>query len=265
MVHRRDLVAELGCSCCCCVCVNCPQLAELFASVLWCELPLLASALSLLTEAKIKYMKRKTKRRQEGKVCKTNKCLQMTACDTTFCTGAVTPAEGHKDCVQLLLRRAAVVSTDFERTAAHRAAECGDKETLLAVLNAGCPVDAEDSEKMTPLLYAATRGHTDCMQLLLQRGADPNRRSKSGLDAANYAALRSAEALRVVLASLVQLPKLDDLFADCYLTMRPISDPVSLALACGCRMESTICWLEESRDEEDTVHAFVDCCWLCVL
>ena len=160
----------------------------------------------------------------------------------------VAAERGHRDCVQLLLQRGANAraSTYFGRTVAHCAAECGDKETLLAVLDAGCPVDAEDDEGMTPLLFAAKGGHEDCMELLLQRGANPGHRLE-GLegepDVINFAAKSSAGALRVVLASLVQLPFLEHLFDDCY---QSGSDPISLALACGCHAWMPECWMESS-------------------
>ena len=146
---------------------------------------------------------------------------------------------GNRGCVELLLQRGADVrtSTYFKHTVAHCAAECGDKDTLLAVLDAGCPVDTvEDREEMTPLLCAARRGNADCMELLLQRGADPNRRSKDRFTAASYAAECSTYALRVALAAVIDLPRLHELFTLHYLTKGRDSDVTSLALACGCRL-----------------------------
>lgn len=43
------------------------------------------------------------------------------------------------------------------------------------LLKAGCDVDMEDSQMMTPLGYAATTGQTATMQKLLDSGADANR------------------------------------------------------------------------------------------
>ena len=39
-------------------------------------------------------------------------------------------------------------------------------------------------------MYAADHGHVDCLQLLLERGADVNKRATDGGTAAHYAALR---------------------------------------------------------------------------
>ena len=54
------------------------------------------------------------------------------------------------------------------RTAAHHAAMRGDKEALLALLDARCEIDAADSSNMTPLMYAAREGHVECVRLLVQ-------------------------------------------------------------------------------------------------
>ena len=43
---------------------------------------------------------------------------------------------------------------------------------LLALLDAGCEVDTADCSGYTPLMRAVLSGHTDCVQLLLQRGAN---------------------------------------------------------------------------------------------
>ena len=49
-----------------------------------------------------------------------------------------------------------------------RAAENGDEESLKALLlNPKCDALAKDEENWTALMYAACRGHTSCVQLLL--------------------------------------------------------------------------------------------------
>ena len=86
------------------------------------------------------------------------------------------------------------------RTAAHRAAMRGDKETLLALLDAGCEIDAADSCYMTPLMYAAGEGHTECVRLLAQRGANVNERGLAATTAAHHATCRGRkEALQALL------------------------------------------------------------------
>ena len=111
---------------------------------------------------------------------------------------------------------------------------------------------------MTPLLFAAKGGHEDCIELLLQRGADPNRCREGEPDAAKYAAKSSAGALRVVLASLVELPILEDLFYYFDLTLRPSSDSISLALASGCWMVSALSYIK-SRIGLAPLPVVIDC------
>jgi hypothetical protein len=51
-------------------------------------------------------------------------------------------------------------------------------ETLVGLC--GSEVDVADNNGSTPLFYAVTLGHTDCANLLLSFGADPNKRDKKG-------------------------------------------------------------------------------------
>ena len=39
--------------------------------------------------------------------------------------------------------------------AAHTYARCGEKDSLRALLDAGCDIDAKDNWEMTPLMLAA--------------------------------------------------------------------------------------------------------------
>ena len=99
----------------------------------------------------------------------------------------------------------------FGATAAQEAARQGDKKTLHAALDAGCGIDSEDFVGMTPLMYAANNDHMDCLQLLLQRGANVQKRFVNKLTneeptAAHFAALQGhLGALRVLLAAGVDL------------------------------------------------------------
>ena len=54
-------------------------------------------------------------------------------------------------------------------------------------------MDATDSFSMTPLMYAAGNGHTECVRLLVQRGADVYKRGDEGGTAAHYAAWKGYE------------------------------------------------------------------------
>ena len=147
---------------------------------------------------------------------------------------------GHTECVRLLLEHGADVNkpSASRSTAAHYAAERGHKETLLALLDdVGCDVDARGSWGMTPLMWAAQEGHTECTQLLLERGADISSLDDDELTATHYAIVCGhLEVLRLLLASAV-----DPLYPMFHLRnscdMSKWGDSVSFALACGCHLE----------------------------
>lgn len=106
----------------------------------------------------------------------------------------------------------------------------GRTETLSAVLDAGCGVDAPAIQDVTPFMCAALRNHTDCMQLLLEHGADIWKRSKANNSAANYAAQRgNLAALRWLFAADVDLQLLDEGLP----TLESYVNCMSFALACG--------------------------------
>lgn len=56
-----------------------------------------------------------------------------------------------------------------------------------ALLDAGASVDATDEHGVTPLMRAAGRGGAEVVKLLIQRGANPNAKSKNGTTAADFA------------------------------------------------------------------------------
>lgn len=147
--------------------------------------------------------------------------------------------EGHIGCLKLLLQCNADVqmrSTE-EKTVAHYAANNGHTEALLAVLDAGCEVDTGDYVNVTPLMLAA-EANTDCLRLLLQRGADVRKRSNDGRTAAHYAALKgNLEALQALFAADVDLLSLYNgmSVADCAAAVSEV-DSLSFALACGCSL-----------------------------
>ena len=48
----------------------------------------------------------------------------------------------------------------------------------------GADVNEEDEDGDTPLFYAAYSLHTDALNFLLEKGADPHKRNKSGMASA---------------------------------------------------------------------------------
>ena len=86
------------------------------------------------------------------------------------------------------------------------AATRGDTDTLRALLDAECDtshVDEKDWAGKVPLMYAAQGGHTECVQLLLQRGANVNMRSASRSTAAHYAAEHGHKETLLALLNLL--------------------------------------------------------------
>jgi hypothetical protein len=74
-----------------------------------------------------------------------------------------------------------------------------DPAAVIVLLNLGWPVDHPDSNGRTPLMAAAVNGYVAMARLLLQRGADPNRRAPGGsvLDFARRGG--SAEVIELLL------------------------------------------------------------------
>ena len=72
----------------------------------------------------------------------------------------------------------------------HIAAETGDIQTVLRLLNAGIDVEATDEMGYSPLRLAAASGHTEIVTMLLEHGADANAADESEF----YTALMGASA-----------------------------------------------------------------------
>ena len=73
--------------------------------------------------------------------------------------------------------------------ALHRAAKAGDLDGLKTALEAGVDVDARDDQGWTALMYAANKGYTLLVQLLLQDRAEVDIRAPDGATALFIAVL----------------------------------------------------------------------------
>lgn len=70
-----------------------------------------------------------------------------------------------------------------------------DAKAVIKLIRRGCPVNVADDDGYTPLHWAAEYGHRALVQTLLQKGADPNARTRSGWNAMD---LSKAEGHREV-------------------------------------------------------------------
>ena len=82
------------------------------------------------------------------------------------------------------------------------AAELGDLERLLSLLNTGVDVNAREVFGMTALMLAASEGHTAFVNALLAAGAAVNLADKGGWIPLHYATLRGCAAcVRILIAA----------------------------------------------------------------
>ena len=83
------------------------------------------------------------------------------------------------------------------------AARAGDLQAAMNILASGIDVNAENSDKLVPIVYAAANGHVELVKLLIRHGADPDAASsESGSTALHLAAqLDQAESVDVLLES----------------------------------------------------------------
>lgn len=74
-----------------------------------------------------------------------------------------------------------VAPADSSSTGAHRYAFVGDRSKLANYVQAHpASVDALDRKGYTPLFYACHRGNVECVELLVQNGADVSYISPNG-------------------------------------------------------------------------------------
>jgi uncharacterized protein len=107
--------------------------------------------------------------------------------------------KGDLDGLQALLARGAKVDQPGW-SALHYAATGPEPKIVQLLLDRGAAVDAASPNETTPLMMAAQYGAEESVNLLLARGADPERRNQKNLRAADFAQLAGREALAKRLA-----------------------------------------------------------------
>ena len=94
--------------------------------------------------------------------------------------------KGHKELVRKLIARDAhVAKTGW--TPLHYAATAGHLEIMEILLEEHAFVDAESPNKSTPLMMAAKYGSLEAVKLLLENGAVPTLRNELGMTAIDFA------------------------------------------------------------------------------
>jgi uncharacterized protein len=97
------------------------------------------------------------------------------------------------------------------RTALTLAAERGEFETVMMLLEDGTGVDESDGCGWTALMKAAAGGHLAMLEALLARGADPEHRDGAGYTALMVAVVNAREATgRALLEAGVRVDAVDD-------------------------------------------------------
>lgn len=93
---------------------------------------------------------------------------------------------GHTDLVKKLIERGADVNKTGW-TPLHYAATSGHVEIINLLLEHHAYIDAESPNGTTPLMMAANYGTIDAVKLLLDAGADPMLRNQLGMTAIDFA------------------------------------------------------------------------------
>lgn len=94
--------------------------------------------------------------------------------------------KGEKEIVRKLVARDADVNKTGW-TPLHYAATGGHLEIIQLLLDENAYIDAESPNKSTPLMMAAKYGSVAAVKLLLEAGADPRLRNELGLSAIDFA------------------------------------------------------------------------------
>lgn len=105
-------------------------------------------------------------------------------------------------------------SDPYKSTALHLAAENGNAEMVTLLLNLGAEVDKrrQDDHKRTPLHLAAANNHANVVKILLDHGADMNKVGTVGMTALYRAATQNCiEVVRLLLLYGADIDKTDAL------------------------------------------------------
>jgi ankyrin repeat protein len=110
----------------------------------------------------------------------------------------------RSDVVRVLLSFGADINVrnrNSGHTPLHQCVLSGDAEFIrwymsMAILHENFDIDARDFQQRTPLHYAATIGHVEAAQMLLQRGAQVDARDSKGNTALNLVVAASDKAIR---------------------------------------------------------------------
>ncbi|KAF2367865.1 Ankyrin repeat-containing domain [Trinorchestia longiramus] len=102
-------------------------------------------------------------------------------------------SSGSADAIMILKKAgASVMAADKDGlTALHCAASRGHLDCIdMLITLCNCDVDLLDSNGCSPLFYAVTLGHADCTQMLLNNGADADRQDRKGRTPAHCGAAK---------------------------------------------------------------------------
>ncbi|KAK4316206.1 hypothetical protein Pmani_012611 [Petrolisthes manimaculis] len=148
---------------------------------------------------------------------------------------------GSADAILALINAGASVSA-YDKdglTALHCAASRGHLDCLDSLLNfCGAEVDTLDSNGCTPLFYSVTLGHADCTNLLLHHGSDPDKQDRKGRTPAHCGAAKG---------QLETLKLLHQYEAD--LWKKNVKGDLPLHEACQSGRRDLVLWLLSMRPE----------------
>ncbi|XP_073824776.1 myotrophin homolog isoform X2 [Musca autumnalis] len=93
--------------------------------------------------------------------------------------------------------KSSIVNSEYNgRYPMHYAADYGQHEVLEYLIKMGAHLNVKDKHGITPLLAAIWEGHTECVKLLLEKGADKNGETPDGK---SYAEAAEKEEIRKLL------------------------------------------------------------------